>query len=446
MHAMGKRTKGSETEQASAGSAFSQPQFLARWRNRDFEWKIKTGILKYLVRRKRFPLFTLRASRGGILANDKLLEAAKLCKTVAFAGTYRFSLSIPRWPSAPFDRMVAGGGLNIAACGSPLKKHIDMAFLGITRKCEYHCRHCYEALNLAGEETISIDSWQRVIRELQEWGTGIIILSGGEPLLRLDGVIELLSCADHDLSEFHLHTSGAGLTEPIAASLRQAGLTAVGIGLDDFDPLRNDDLRGVPGATAAAVRACRILAQEGIFTYLNTCMSPALVRSGGLPRLLELASSLGIGAVRLLDPISCGGYSGINADDLFSATDRRTAAEFHETANKDHAFRNLPLVSYEAYIEDPRRMGCRMGGLSHLAIDSQGNVLPCVFLPVSFGNIQRETFKAIYARMREAIPRPLRKACPAATLAPLLKEKAGSFDRMPVSIDSLRSEWEILFS
>ena len=442
---MEKRTREKKTEQVSAISLPFRPRFLTRWSTPSFEWKIKASFLKYLVHRKRFPLFILRASRGGILANDKLLEAAKLCKTVSFAGTYRFSLAIPRWPSAPFNRMVAGGGLNLAACGSPLKKHIDMAFLGVSRKCEYRCQHCYEALNLAKEDTISIAHWKSVIRELQEWGTGIIILSGGEPLSRLDGIIELLHSADHNQSEFHLHTSGAGLTEPIAASLRQAGLMAAGIGLDDFDPKRHDNLRGVPGAFETAIHACRIFLNAGIFTYLNTCLSPALVRSGGLYRLLELAGSLGVGIVRLLEPRPCGGYIDFEDRELFSEMDRQTTAAFHEAANTGIEYRNLPLVSYEAYIEHPERMGCRMGGLSHLAIDTLGNVLPCVFLPVSFGNIQEETFKTINKRMRAAVPQPVRKTCPAISLAPLIQEKSKILGGMPVPIDELRAEWQALF-
>ena len=408
--------------------------------------KLKVSFFKYLVNRKRYPLFTLRASRGGILANHELLKSAKLCKTVAYAGTLRYSLITPRWPSAPFDRMVAGGGLNIAACGSSRKRQIDMAILAIASKCGYRCRHCYENLALAPEEALSITLWKNVIRELQGLGTSIIVLSGGEPLLRVQGVSELLRSADHALSEFHLHTSGAGLNEGIAASLHQDGLVAAGVGLDDFDPKHHDRRRGVDGAFATAVRACGIFLQAGIFTYMNTCLSPSLVRAGGLPRLLELAADLRVGIVRLLEPRPCGNPISREGGDFFSEEDQRITSEFHETANTNPAYRNFPLVSYEAYIEHPSRMGCRMGGLSHLAVDAQGNVLPCVFLPISFGNIEKESFAAILGRMREAVPRPIRKTCPAISLATLLSKKIETSGKAAVPIAAVRSDWEALFN
>jgi len=58
-----------------------------------------------------------------------------------------------------------------------------------------------------------------------------------------------------------------------------------------------------------------------------------------------------------------------------------------------------------------------MGGHAHFAIDGEGNVVPCVFLPVSFGNIRSEDVSAIYGRMRAAIPRPSHAGCAAALMA-----------------------------
>jgi len=442
----GKRNSRKKIKKNNYGSSSLGPRYLSGSRARRAGWKLKANFLKYLVHRRRFPLFILRASRGGILANREMLKAAKLCKIVAFSGTYRFSLTAPRWPSAAFDRMAAGGGLNLAAAGSGRKRHIDMAILGITRKCGYRCEHCYQASALSGDDSIPIARWQSVIRELQDWGTGIIVLSGGEPLLRLDGIFDLLRSADHDLSEFHLHTSGMGLNDQIAAALCRSGLSAAGVGLDDFDPLRHDRMRGTPGAFASATQACRILTDAGIFTYLNTCLSPGLVRDRGLFRLLELARDLGVGIVRLLEPRPCGSYFTSEAPGFFSGTDRQATAAFHEEANTGSAYQDFPLVSYEAYIEHPDRLGCRMGGLSHFAIDSLGNVLPCVFLPVTFGNIQEEGFKVIYQRLRAAVPRPVRKNCPAVSLAPLFKTRARNLNEMPISIASIKAEWKALFN
>jgi hypothetical protein len=119
---------------------------------------------KYVLDRKRFPLFTFSAEKGGLARTAPMLRELRLCKMVKHGTSIRFSLNVPRWPSRPFDRMVAGGGLNITAAGTPYKRHIDMAILAVTRKCTYGCAHCYEHFNIADGDTVPA-AWRSSGRE-----------------------------------------------------------------------------------------------------------------------------------------------------------------------------------------------------------------------------------------------------------------------------------------
>jgi MoaA/NifB/PqqE/SkfB family radical SAM enzyme len=107
--------------------------------------------------------------------------------------------------------------------------------------------------------------------------------------------------------------------------------------------------------------------------------------------------------------------------------------------------RGYPAVYLPAYTESPQNLGCMMGGLSHLHIDSRGNVEPCVFVPVSFGNITDTSFTDIYRRMREAIPRPLHGRCPALQLADRVgfSPKSGT---LPLEFESVRAEWGRMYA
>ena len=86
-----------------------------------------------------------------------------------------------------------------------------------------------------------------------------------------------------------------------------------------------------------------------------------------------------------------------------------------------------------------------MGGLSFFAVDSRGNVLPCVFLPVSFGNILEEDIRTIYDRMRAGVPRPLHRQCPAVSLAPTIQERAAAGAGLPVPVGRLAGEWRAMW-
>jgi sulfatase maturation enzyme AslB (radical SAM superfamily) len=183
--------------------------------------KFRMSFLKYIFNKKKYPLFTLKSSQGGIIESYKMQKKMKLCKIVKYNNNYYFSLTVPHWPSKPFDNMVANGGLNITAAGTPFKQQIDTSILGITRKCNYKCTHCYEHFNLGEADSVPISVWKSVINELQSSGVSIITLSGGEPMLRYDGLMELLKSADHSRSDFHIHTSGYEVTPQNALAMKK---------------------------------------------------------------------------------------------------------------------------------------------------------------------------------------------------------------------------------
>jgi MoaA/NifB/PqqE/SkfB family radical SAM enzyme len=399
--------------------------------------------LKYVVRRSRYPLFFLNPAKGGALAAVKIARDLKLQKMIQFGDGYFTSPVLPRYPSRAYDRMVAMGGLNFAAAGTPLKQQISMILLGITRKCELHCMHCYERGNIGADDTIPISRWKEIIHELQNLGTGVIVLSGGEPMLRYDGILDLLQSGRKDLSDFHLHTSGLGVTLERARELRSAGLIAAAVGLDDVNPGRHDRLRGTKGSYQQAVAAIGAFYDAGILPYTNMCVTRELVRSGDLWKYYELAKELNVGMIEMLEPRPCGGFSSPANEVLLTPSERKEVLAFFEQANTSSAYKNYPLVYYVAYTEAPDKLGCMMGGLSHLTIDSRGNVNPCVFLPVTFGNIMTEDFAPIYKRMRSAIPRPVHKECPSVSLAGTIENCSRAVGGTPVPYERLAAEWEI---
>ena len=400
--------------------------------------------LKYLLQPRRYPLFAMHSRNGGVLHWLKAGNVLGLTRQAVFRGKAFSAPLVPAFPSAAFDRMVANGGMNVLAAGTEWKRQIDLAILAVTRRCPLSCEHCYERYNTGGTETVSFDQWKRTIAALQRIGTSVIVLSGGEPMVRFEDVLELLSSADKSASDFHMHTSGMGVTRKRARLLREAGLTAAAVGLDDVVEARHDRLRGRPGSYRQALQAVDWFREEGILPYLNMCLTRTLIRSGDLWRYLELAKKANVAFIQMLEPRPCGGFLGNAADVLLTEDDRAAVMRFFEATRDRRQYRNTPIVYYVAYTEPPRQMGCMMGGLSHFAIDGQGNVTPCVFLPVGFGNILSEEFETIYNRMRKAIPHPVRATCPSLLLGRTLMKEAVRGTAMPVPHEIIREEFELI--
>ncbi len=432
----------------TSASENSRPvlRFHSGWRLLLRRAEFLASAARYSLHKKQFPLFTWSPAKGGALHALKIARRLKLRKMVQFNDAYFSTPILPHYPSRAFDHMAAKGGLNIGAAGTPLKQQIGMVFLGVTRRCDLHCQHCYEHFNTGPDDVVPISRWKEVLREVQNAGAGVVALSGGEPMLRYEGVLELLDAGNKDLSDFHLHTSGQGVTPERARELHRAGLIAAAVGLDDVDPERHDILRGFRGSHQQAVRALKDFFEAGVFTYTNMCVTRELVRSGDLWRYFDLVKDLNVGMIEMLEPRPCGGFASRSNDALLTRDDRNTVMDFFLRGNTARTFKEYPLIYHVAFTEAPEQAGCMMGGLSHLAIDSKGNVNPCVFLPVTFGNILKDDFAVIYARMRRAIPRPLHKECPSLALAETLLQKGRGPEGFPIPHASIEKEWETMFS
>jgi len=281
-----------------------------------FRLRFLVGLLRYRLDRRRFQRLVLSARRGGLIKSMRNLRDMHMTKPVSFAGRVFVSLSLPGWPSAAYDRMVALGGLNVSAAGTPLKANVDLVILSITRRCGYACQHCYARPNLAGRETVSLGTWKRVVRDVQRIGASVVVFSGGEPMRRYPDLLELVREADKDLSDLHLNTSGDGVTDETALALRQAGLTAAGVGLDDVDPSDTTPCVAGPGPTPRPWPPSARFRRAGILPYLNVCLTRDLAGSGRLFTLLELAHEVGAGFVRLVEPKPVGGYAGLAPEAL----------------------------------------------------------------------------------------------------------------------------------
>jgi MoaA/NifB/PqqE/SkfB family radical SAM enzyme len=74
--------------------------------------------------------------------------------------------------------------------------------------------------------------------------------------------------------------------------------------------------------------------------------------------------------------------------------------------NNDKKYKDYPSISAQVIEEDNEHFGCTAGGTDRFYINAKGDVQPCEFLNLSFGNIQNEKFSIIYDRMRNVFNTP----------------------------------------
>jgi MoaA/NifB/PqqE/SkfB family radical SAM enzyme/SAM-dependent methyltransferase len=250
---------------------------------------------------------------------------------------------------------------------------------------------------------------QKIARELSEMGAVMITLSGGEPLLRDD--LEDIAGLFDDRFCLMLNTTGSGLTQRRARSLKKKGLFAVGISLDSMDPDAHDRMRGKPGAFKTALEALRIASSTGLYPYIVSVATRDLIEPNHFMEFLEFAGSSGAREVHLLEPCATGRLKGRDDITLTPAERRRIERYQAQVAGRD----DLPVLSTFVYLESPKAFGCG-AGLTYLYIDGSGEVCPCNLVPLTFGNAAREPLRAILNRMGEFFTRP-RTSCAGHILA-----------------------------
>ncbi len=125
-------------------------------------------------------------------------------KVIRFGEQHVLNTHFPPYPSRAFDMLVE----NFTRVGTADDRRLHSVTLAVTNRCDYNCWHCYNAGR--SQSDVSLSSMRSVVRQLQDLGSVMVALSGGEPLLR-DDLEEIVGAFD-DRTCLTLNTTGDGLS------------------------------------------------------------------------------------------------------------------------------------------------------------------------------------------------------------------------------------------
>lgn len=308
-------------------------------------------------------------------------------------GQWVINSFFPPFPGPAYERMFA------KLLAEPQVRPLS-AFLAVTHDCPADCWHCSLKDRRHGTAPRR-DQWLDVISQLNRLGTSLIGFTGGEPLL-CEYLSELVAEADRGGAATQLFTSGLGATVEQFHELSDAGLWAVGVSLDHTDADVVNRLRRNSQAYAAAMAALRMARQAGFYTFINAVASRGVIESGEHRRLYDLAAQLDLQEVRFLEPKPCGRLAAAGQSHALDVAHTATLRRFHRAMNRRG---RGPKVCAFSEIESAELFGC-VAGTAHLYVDPSGNVCPCDFTPLSFGDITQEPLETIWQRMSGAIRQP----------------------------------------
>jgi len=161
----------------------------------------------------------------------------------------------------------------------------------LIRRCNLTCKHCYAISadrDFAGE--LSTQEVYGVMQDLRDYGVPVLILSGGEPLLRPD-LFDISRRAKAMGFYVGLSTNGTLIDAQLVPRIAAAGYDYVGISLDGLEAT-HDRFRRKAGAFRASLHALRLLRDAGIKVGMRFTMTED--NATELPALLDLMEREGI--------------------------------------------------------------------------------------------------------------------------------------------------------
>ncbi len=203
------------------------------------------------------------------------------------------------------------------------------AKLELTHACNLRCGFCYTDSprhTLLRTPDLPDEAWHRIASEAADLGVIELVLTGGEPFLRRELVLELLESMAHRDVGLTLNTNGWFVDDEVADRLARVPGVGVHISIDGATPALHDASRGVPGSWRRAVEAAARLLDRGVRVQVVHVVTPE--NEGSFEEMLEQMWTLGIRSLRCTPVVELGaaardGQWMVNRDRL-----RRTIRRF----------------------------------------------------------------------------------------------------------------------
>jgi MoaA/NifB/PqqE/SkfB family radical SAM enzyme len=269
------------------------------------------------------------------------------------------------------------------------------AQIGLTNACPQNCKYCYNKDRKG--RVMDTATILKVIADLKQIGLVWLGFTGGEPLLNRD-IVKIAEGAGDDCAK-KLFTTGCTLTKGLASDLRAAGVFSVSVSLDHWIEEEHDRVRRYGGAYKTALKAIDILMNlAGVHVSVSAVLPIDLIRENRVEEFLAFLIDLGVHEAWLSEAKpSVEAYWKNNL--IITEAERLYLCGLQDRYNKDGKI----TVNYLGHFEGRENFGCNAGN-KMVYVDAFGEVSPCVFIPMNFGNVKEASIRSIFQKMKSRFP------------------------------------------
>ncbi len=293
-----------------------------------------------------------------------------------------------------------------------------------TNLCNLRCKHCYQHAGKQSQDELTTDERLAIIDQLDENNVSALAFSGGEPLMCSD-IFQVARYAHEKGIYISIATNGTLLTRENVARLKKAGVGYVEVSLDGATEESHERFRGIRGCFEKTIEGIKNSVKAGIYTCIATTATKHNIKE--IPEIVELAKRLGVKRVIIFNFIPAGRGKEITHLDL-SPEEREdllkylyeeltrgeietlcTAPQYSRVCLQQSLIKKSNVLSsaHFAVADFHGRAkqladflgGCGAGRL-YCAIQPNGLVTPCVFMPIVTGDLRRQSLREIWLKSK----------------------------------------------
>ena len=300
-----------------------------------------------------------------------------------------------------------------------------MVVWNFTKQCNLKCKHCYaNAGPKPAPDELTLEQRYEVIDQLDEAGVAAISFSGGEPLINKDfwPVAEYAAKKGFYIS---VATNGTLITEEVAKRLKKIGVRYAEISIDGPNAEIHDRFRGIEGAFELSIKGIKNAKKAGLEVGIATVATHHNLNR--IPEIVQLARDLNVDRIIVFNFIPTGRGMEIVEDDLSPEEREELMKYLYSEWQKGsmqvlstcpaYARISLNAVAEEkghkvspthfADVEVPEEFlgagktlaeflgGCGAGRI-YCSIEHNGDIQPCVFMPINVGNVFKDGFQNVW--------------------------------------------------
>ncbi|KKM09352.1 radical SAM protein [Clostridiales bacterium PH28_bin88] len=260
-----------------------------------------------------------------------------------------------------------------------------------TERCNLQCKGCW-AGDYQRKEELDLATMDRICREAEGLGIYFFVISGGEPLVRKQDLLEL--AARHTGTVFHVFSNGTLVDTKFAEESARLGNITLALSIEGLE--ETTDHRRGKGVFQKVIRAMEMLRDYGVVYGFSTTYTRENAEEVGSNEFIDLMVEKGatFGWYFTYTPI------GKDVDLSYMATPAQRAYVYERIL---HFRKTKPIFLVDFWNDGEYSNGCIAGGRRYFHINAAGDVEPCAFVHYATCNIRDMT-------LVEALQNPLFKA------------------------------------